>query len=323
MPRTTGVLRSSSSRNSVAWAVRKKIQLCRVAVVMASSVSPESSKKDGVPIRPATDPAQGGGSPALFTEEALQRLEAGLRAQREQQGGRRFREPDAAASLPRNSSALRDRLSGNPQIEPMSENAPLAAGADQFEIRNEEPVPLPSWRWRKAALVLCALLLVVGAATLGVSLKARTGGSAPVNIEGRGRTASAGPNKDEPRQQTTHAVRSSASTPSPPPLAPAPPNQQPVEAQGPATPAASGTSAPPNERPAEANGPATPSASGTPAPPKQQAVEAQGSAMPAAAGTPAAKPQCNISACRRFYRSFRASDCTFEPYHGRRRICTR
>ena len=34
-------------------------------------------------------------------------------------------------------------------------------------------------------------------------------------------------------------------------------------------------------------------------------------------------PTCNISACQRAYRSFRASDCTFQPYRGRRKLCTK
>ena len=33
--------------------------------------------------------------------------------------------------------------------------------------------------------------------------------------------------------------------------------------------------------------------------------------------------QCNIRACSRAYRSFQASDCTFQPYRGGRRLCTR
>lgn len=31
--------------------------------------------------------------------------------------------------------------------------------------------------------------------------------------------------------------------------------------------------------------------------------------------------QCNVRACSRAYRSFRASDCTFQPYRGRRKLC--
>lgn len=30
---------------------------------------------------------------------------------------------------------------------------------------------------------------------------------------------------------------------------------------------------------------------------------------------------CNVAACTRAYRSFRASDCTFQPYSGPRRLC--
>jgi hypothetical protein len=61
---------------------------------------------------------------------------------------------------------------------------------------------------------------------LGVSLKARTGGStnaatnaASVDIEARGRTAYMPPDNHEPRQSFINAVKSSAATtvPSPPP----------------------------------------------------------------------------------------------------------
>lgn len=38
-------------------------------------------------------------------------------------------------------------------------------------------------------------------------------------------------------------------------------------------------------------------------------------------GATDAPPQCNIQACSRAYRSFRPSDCTFQPYSGPRRIC--
>ncbi|WP_162408819.1 PBP1A family penicillin-binding protein [Acuticoccus sediminis] len=42
-----------------------------------------------------------------------------------------------------------------------------------------------------------------------------------------------------------------------------------------------------------------------------------------AAAAAAAAPRCNIRVCSRFYRSFRASDCTYQPYRGPRRLCTR
>lgn len=39
--------------------------------------------------------------------------------------------------------------------------------------------------------------------------------------------------------------------------------------------------------------------------------------------TGAAAVRCNVRACSRAYRSFRASDCTYQPYRGERRLCTR
>jgi hypothetical protein len=268
---------------------------------MVSSVDSKSSKKnDGALNRPATDRVKGGGMPEFFTDDALNRLEAGLRAQRGQHEGQRFYEPEAASSRPGNPSALRDKLGESAQIKPRSEDAPLAPDGG-------EPVPLPFWRRPMGALLLCALLLVAGGATLGVSLKARTGASthaAPVSIEGQTQA----PDNDALRD----ALRSSAATPSLPRPSPARPDEQ---ARGPV----SGTAASPNEHPVEAQGPA-PAVSGTPAPPP---IEAQAPA--AASGTPAPKPTCNIAACRKAYRSFRASDCTFVPRHshGKRRICDR
>jgi membrane peptidoglycan carboxypeptidase len=32
-------------------------------------------------------------------------------------------------------------------------------------------------------------------------------------------------------------------------------------------------------------------------------------------------PQCNYRACARAYRSFRTSDCSFQPYGGPRKLC--
>ena len=34
-------------------------------------------------------------------------------------------------------------------------------------------------------------------------------------------------------------------------------------------------------------------------------------------------PACNVNACSQSYRSFRVSDCTFQPYEGPRRSCER
>jgi BA14K-like protein len=35
------------------------------------------------------------------------------------------------------------------------------------------------------------------------------------------------------------------------------------------------------------------------------------------------QPPCDVSLCERHYRSFRASDCTYQPYGGPRQYCTR
>ena len=40
-----------------------------------------------------------------------------------------------------------------------------------------------------------------------------------------------------------------------------------------------------------------------------------------AEGETAAQVSCNVQACERAYRSFRASDCTFQPYDGPRKLC--
>jgi hypothetical protein len=35
------------------------------------------------------------------------------------------------------------------------------------------------------------------------------------------------------------------------------------------------------------------------------------------------QPRCNISLCESHYQSFRASDCTYQPYSGPRQYCDR
>jgi len=40
-----------------------------------------------------------------------------------------------------------------------------------------------------------------------------------------------------------------------------------------------------------------------------------------AAGNLGSVPECNVKACTRAYRSFRASDCTYQPYSGPRQLC--
>ena len=74
--------------------------------------------------------------------------------------------------------------------------------------------------------------------------------------------------------------------------------------------------------------PAKPAQEPTPVPapvpavgePVAVAPEVPGSIMAPEPGT-AAPPQCNVSACAAAYRSFRESDCTFNPSSGPRRLC--
>ena len=372
---------------------------------------------------------------ALSEEAVLRRLEEGLRVQREQQEGRRLSKPESASPPP--GSGRQDRPIVASQIEPISENAPLAPGdpalvseeeariqnewlrrignpnwqdefsdsADRPKIRTEESVPWPSRRRRKVGLLLCALFLVVSAAALGVLAKEWIVLSAITNtVKSSLPSLSSAPPNKQPVEAQGPTTPAASETPAPPnkqpveaqgPAKPAisetPPNEQPVEAQGPAKPATSET--PPNEQPVEAQGPTTPAASETPAPPNEQPIEAQGPAKPATSETPpneqpieaqgpakpatsetppneqpveaqgpaksavpvparpaasetpaapdkqpleakgpatparseipASNPQCNIRLCKRLYRSFRASDCTFQPFRGPRRICDR
>jgi cytoskeletal protein RodZ len=65
-----------------------------------------------------------------------------------------------------------------------------------------------------------------------------------------------------------------------------------------------------------------------PAAASEEAKQAQARATDAsdatnAAETTAAAAHCNIAACTASYHSFRASDCTYQPYDGPRRICTK
>jgi hypothetical protein len=46
-------------------------------------------------------------------------------------------------------------------------------------------------------------------------------------------------------------------------------------------------------------------------------------AVPAAKAAEAAPPKCDVDACADAYRSFQASDCTYQPIGGPRRLCTK
>jgi penicillin-binding protein 1A len=54
----------------------------------------------------------------------------------------------------------------------------------------------------------------------------------------------------------------------------------------------------------------------------QPSEPSPGSGTPMAQGEPGLEPaQCDYQACARAYSSFRASDCTYQPYGGARRLC--
>jgi hypothetical protein len=51
------------------------------------------------------------------------------------------------------------------------------------------------------------------------------------------------------------------------------------------------------------------------------AVEPTPAPIIAAEPVAAAQPQCDVNACASAYRSFTASDCTYQPFEGPRRLC--
>ena len=111
----------------------------------------------------------------------------------------------------------------------------------------------------------------------------------------------------------------------PAPLVPSATVTAPVTPPAPATPAASAR--PPITAPA----PPTPRANIgapivspglTPSPPTSAGTAAQATTdAPAVAREP--QVRCNVDACSAAYRSFTASDCTYQPSNGPRRLCAK
>ena len=92
-----------------------------------------------------------------------------------------------------------------------------------------------------------------------------------------------------------------------PPMVASPP----VQAARPAPPAAAGS-------PPMNGNTAAPPAKGATRPPA--AAQTNEPAVPATAETP---PKCDIAACAAAYRTFTASDCTYAPSFGVRKLCTK
>ena len=105
----------------------------------------------------------------------------------------------------------------------------------------------------------------------------------------------------------------------PPVLASPPVQSPPLEAARPPPPAAS---PPLKGKPAAAPNTATPQPTAAPTTPQPDPALTimNEPAAPAAAGAP---PQCDIAACTAAYHSFTASDCTYMPSAGVRRLCTK
>jgi hypothetical protein len=68
-------------------------------------------------------------------------------------------------------------------------------------------------------------------------------------------------------------------------------------------------------------GQAQPSTAAQAAPPQQ--TVSQSPADQASAQATAPGPACNVPACEAAYQSFRASDCTYQPFEGPRRLCSK
>ena len=66
---------------------------------------------------------------------------------------------------------------------------------------------------------------------------------------------------------------------------------------------------------------AAPPAAADRLPINDNAAQMNAPAAPAAAAAP--QPKCDVTACTEAYRTFRASDCTYMPSAGVRRLCTK
>lgn len=85
--------------------------------------------------------------------------------------------------------------------------------------------------------------------------------------------------------------------------------------------------APVLQTPAVQASPSVPSATiGAPIVPQTLAAPApvtDGAVVQTPAAAPEPEVRCNVDACTAAYRSFRASDCTYQPNDGPRRLCTK
>jgi|GEM_PF-437451 len=103
----------------------------------------------------------------------------------------------------------------------------------------------------------------------------------------------------------------------PPPAPPAPVVASAPTSQAPSQPSGQSPSQPSNQ-----SQPAIQAATSSAAPVPQQSAEPD-TLPPFASVVAPARPKCDIAACAAAYRSFRESDCTYNPSYGPRRLCTK
>lgn len=118
-----------------------------------------------------------------------------------------------------------------------------------------------------------------------------------------------------PARHATRAVNESAVQTAP--ARPSPENGIAIQRPAyPANPAGTAPVAKQNQKLGAAPATGSPSVAGADQPQgaQQDSAGAQGAR---------AAPQCDVSACASAYHTFRASDCTYQPFDGPRRLCTK
>jgi len=81
--------------------------------------------------------------------------------------------------------------------------------------------------------------------------------------------------------------------------------------------------APPSAPTATMGAPIVPPALSPPASPAVPEIPAAAARAAVPVAAPEQQVHCNVSACTAAYRSFRPSDCTYQPTDGPRRLCTK
>lgn len=167
--------------------------------------------------------------------------------------------------------------------------------------------------------------------------KAQTASTAVLAAATRAKDKTAGPNEDlspvYPKKTDVRLVGSVTGTPQPAETAGAGSASAPAVAESSAK--AEPKAEPPQKPAAETTGAATPSEPAAPstAASARASVASNETNTPRAAAPTATPPvpaanlaasnRCDVQACSGVFQSFRASDCTYQPFEGPRRVCER